>query len=45
MKLQTKHKIISDIKKVDPDTDLTVAVLEYLAKEEDVRTYKRGNRT
>ena len=45
MKLQTKHKIISEIKKVDPDTDLTVAVLEYLAKEEDVRTYKRGNRT
>ena len=44
MKLKTKHKIIADIKKIDPDTDITVAFLEYLSRDGSIRSFTKGNR-
>ena len=44
MRLKTKHKIIADIKEIDPETDITVAFLEYLSRDGYIRSFARGNR-
>ena len=44
MKLKTKHKIIADIKKIDPETDITVSFLEFLSSDGSIRSFARGNR-